>query len=310
MADGWTKIAVVLVALIFLQSAGVNLLGSLGLGGTAAPAGTTTTATGGVTTVVTSDTKTTVTLSGINKYVTGTKLTSEYAKVFKNGFDQGQVSLNSGTFDSSPDVPLKVYYFENSSTYYTQKVEKVVPPRGTLDLQGEGMAWDTGLTLTSYNSDDQPNTAQAIGASTTKIMGFKYASTSQKGFGNPQCSEHSSPVVVVCFEYNTTFTGVEMKDSNGAIQASAATPASLAGLNASNTMKCYAGNGVYNGGEQRYKAAITSNTDPNAISIGVYFEDCDMDLNADNGAEIWSTHDEDNTNLGYTSYQKMSLPLS
>ena len=299
------KQTILVIAVLVLLAQSFGYIGS--------PAATPSGQNGGTITVQTSPEDVTVTLGGVNAYVISTRLTSEYGRVFKDGFDYGLVSLNSGSYTESPAKTDKIYFFENSSTYYTEKQEKVIPSTGTADYQAKGIAWDTSLTLTFYNDDDQPNTAQAQDASTTKTVGIKYAASSQKGFGNPQCALKNVAPATVCFEYNSTSDSAPaMKLEGVAVKQAVSIPASLQGLNASWSMACFEGKGVYNSGFQKYSVDITSNSDPTSgagSNIGVYYEDCDFDFNADNLDEIWSTHDEDNNNLG-ASYQHDTITRS
>ena len=62
-----------------------------------------------------------VSFTGYNKYITGTALPTEYVRILQkdSGNDFGQKSMNSGTLSVEPNVDYKLYWGENSSTYYT-----------------------------------------------------------------------------------------------------------------------------------------------------------------------------------------------
>jgi len=259
----------------------------------------------------------TVTLSAVNAYQTGTKITTEYAKVYNNGFDEGLVSTNAGTFEADVNDKIRLYFFENSSTYYTQKKEITIKDEGQAKYQGDAMQIDTSPTLTFYNDDGDSNTAQSIGADTVKTVEIKYAATSKRAFGNPQCSSVGGvQEMTICFHYNTSaYTSVEMKDASGNKASSSAVPNKLAAYgNTSFGWSCYKAAGIKNSGEQRYKVDLTSGTpDPLGSQgnyVSVYYEDCDFDIDADNSAEIWGFEDEDNNDLGSTTLTRDLITVS
>lgn len=252
---------------------------------------------------------TTITFRAVNKYQTPTAITNEFVLLFKDGFDAGLISVEGGTVTATPNDVLTLYWFENSSTYYTDKEIITVPDRGTFDLQGQAKQFDTSMTLTFFDEDDTSNTAQVLGADDEAIMAIKYKASSKRAFGNPGCP---GAKVAICFEYNTSvYDAVEIM-VGGVPQPTIATPTTLSNFgNASFAFSCYAGDGVENTQSKKYTVRVdTGNRDPGTTDdIAVYYEDCDFDRNANTGAEIYGFVDESNNDLG-TKFQRDIIEMS
>lgn len=301
MADGINKwLPWIIIGLVVWQIyGGQQATPQATLGGNTASSGT-----GLAITHVTEDT--TFTLSGVNKYAIGTKITTEHARVYvsnTNGMtDQGYVSLNSGTFTATPvNDAVRIYFYENSSTYYTERVDVAqVPDAGTVRKEGKGVTYSTAATFTYYNDDDTPNTAQAISNSQVKTLAIKYEAENDKAIGNPYAPADKN-FVYVCLDINTTaWSTVKMPE----LTMVDGVPNTIAILNSSSfSWACYKGARVEDGTSQKYKVEVTAQNKDNGVGNQITYciEDQDYTINSITGDEIYGAVDNTLTGLGMTA---------
>lgn len=240
-----------------------------------------------------------ISFTGQRMFLSGTALTNEWVRVIRIGskMDLGLISENSGTVSVTPNANYKLYYGENSTTYYTVVEDYKAPCQDSADNKvGVECLIDTAPTTTTFDENGQVMTAtqngQAIGASEVVDMEFKVKVAADSCYGNPQ-----SPVKnAVCFDYNSTVFD-SIKANTPSIKApysiSAAKTAGLA-------QACYELNLLKDTESQvltiTFDATATQPTSDHNVTVSI--EDVDVDLNQDTLEEIWGFEDETNTNLG------------
>ena len=245
--------------------------------------------------------------TGVNKYLKGTALTTDFVRVIKQGsiMDLGQISMNSGTVSLSPSATYKLYYGENTSsdTRYTSVETYVAPCQDATDNKvGTLCTVDTAPTITIYNSDGQVLTngsnVQAIAQDEVVDVEVKVKVAADKCYGNPESGKKNA----ICFGYNsTTYESVKANTPS-----SAATPYSIGNIQSTGfATSCYELNLLEDTASQiltvTLKPASGKNPAPDSSdNITIKLEDVDFDLNQDTLEEIWGFEDESNNNLGAT----------
>lgn len=261
---------------------------------------------------------TTLSLSAVDFYSPTTALGSSKERLFLGGVDKGNVS-NGGTTTISPLDPITVYYGRDSqfneadgvagSWYYA--VKETSPAyttsnrdrcTGALSLQGE-LRKNGSISFTFYNEDGTAGSAQAMTTSTEYNVEFQLKAPANAGYGNPapECANKN----IACLVYNsTTFNSISV-DNLGVVSPTRLIDTAFTDTE-NNTIDCFNWNPMYDNEKKLFNVAITtSDVEPvNGDAIAVVIDDCDLDLNADTGAEIWGLEDEDRNNLGAT-YQKV-----
>jgi hypothetical protein len=126
-------------------------------------------------------------------------VTASHPNVYVNG---ATVSDTDGAFNSVAGQPYRL--LSNASGYYnswttgTTKCQSDEPV--TIGLYQNGTA-----TVTMYNADDQPTTAQAVGTEDSKNFKFKISAPKSQCFGNPQAKDVDSKAgIIIGLDYNTT----------------------------------------------------------------------------------------------------------
>jgi len=255
----------------------------------------------------------TISFTGQNKFITSTALTSEYVRVMeRNGLvnDFGQKSLNSGTLAVEPGKAYKLYWGENSSTYYTE-VEDYTG-HSTDNVQPKTVALctiDTSPTITVYDENGQVQSssanAQALGASEVVTVGVKLKATADKCYGNPDAPGTNA----VCFDYNSTvFKKISMPGKTAITAPYSVSSAKAAGM----AEACFPVDKVADTGSSTFDLTLEaqSSQPTNAHNITGTFEDVAFDLDGDNLDEIWGFQDEVNNNLGDTSANTFTIYVS
>jgi len=253
--------------------------------------------------------------TGQRMFVAGTALTSSHVKVLKmNGGtvvkDLGYKSMDSGTVSLSPNANYKLYYGENSTTYYTAPETYVAPcQESTDDKVGVLCTIDTSPTITVWNENGAVNTdtsaEQEIAADEVVSVEVKIKATADECYGNPDCPGDNA----ICFEYNSTIIQ-SVKASSG----SQAMPYIIGAASAAGEVTtCYKSAKIADTGSETLTVTITpaSGQNPTDVDdITIKYDDCAFDINADSLAEIWGFEDEDNNNLGDTSVETTEIYLN
>lgn len=242
--------------------------------------------------------------TGQNMYLAGTAVTTEYVRVLRQGsiMDLGQISTNSGTVALTPGATYKLYYGENSTTYYTGLETYNAPCQdATDDKVARLCTMDTAPTLTIYNENGQVVTGAstdvtAIAADEVVDVEVKIKAAADKCFGNPDAPNGNA----ICFKYNSTYY-TNVKTDTPAIS----TPYNISNILSATgyAISCYDLPKVADTDSVIIPVTIeATSTDPNGgvagANISVIIDDIAFDLNADNLEEIWGFEDEDNNALG------------
>lgn len=237
-------------------------------------------------------------LTGQRMFLTGTPLTTEFARVISADKKQDvMVSMNSGTLGTTPKKVYNIYYGENSTTRYATKEAYTAPCQEATDAKvGELCTIDTSPTITETNEDGtlNPSGAQAVAISDSVQMELKVKVSADECYGNPQSTKDNA----ICFAYNSTVYE-EVSASTGDLPES--DPDSIASIKpAGFSVSCYKLPKLKDNGVAEMTVTITArNVEPGAgDDITYYLEDTDMDINADTLEEIWGFEDEDDNNLG------------
>lgn len=242
--------------------------------------------------------------TGQKMYVTGTALTTEYVRVIRQGSikDLGQISLNSGTVSTTPNAKYKLYYGENSSTYYTNVEDYTAPCQDASDDKvGILCTIDTAPSITVFdeygNVQSATANAQAIAASEQVDIEIQIKAAADKCYGNPGAPKKNA----VCFDYDGgNFTSVKVNNAK-----SISAPYSIS--NAKATAKaesCYEFDLIADTGKIKLPITLKTVTGQNPgvnQNITISVEDIGFDLNQDTLEEIWGYEDESNNNLGATT---------
>ena len=241
-----------------------------------------------------------VSFNGVNKYASGTALTSEYVRVLRlnnGGKDLGAKSLNSGALSVTPEADYKFHFFFNSSgpssTYYVDTQDYTAKIQDSVDnVVGQGCAIDTDPTVTVRTSSGQTQTAasnaQAISAAATVNVEVDIRAHTDKCYGTPNAPKGNA----ICFGYDTTYF-TTVKPNTKWISV----PRSVTGLSLG-TVKCYEFATIADGQRETLTVKLTANAEPTtAHNISIYIDDISFDLNADNLAEIWDFTDESGNQL-------------
>ena len=217
--------------------------------------------------------------------------------------DLGTKSIISGTLSTAPAGSYKLYWGENSSTYYTHKEDYTAPCQDAVDDKtAELCTIDTAPTITAFNEYGQPQSGGAnnvsIGTGEEKETTIEIKTAADKCYGNPDAPSGN----VVCFEYNTgNYTKVEVV---GGTKISAPYILSNA-LTVGRTQACYEFDKLQDIGKTIIPIKIEAKdsfdplgTGDEAGIITVSTNDIAFDLDADSLEEIWGFEDEDNNELG------------
>lgn len=253
--------------------------------------------------------------TGQRMFVAGTALTGEHVRVIRVGsiMDLGYKSLNSGTVSTTPNANYKLYWGENSSTYYTHAEMYQAPCQDAADDKvGVLCTIDTSPTITVFNENGVPNAdtsaEQDIGQDEVVTVEVKIKATADECYGNPQCAENGKSNAI-CFEYNTSVIQSVKASSAGSV-----IPYSLASSNvAGEAISCYESQPIKDTGSETLSVTITPASGQNPTDtddITISYEDCAFDLNADTLEEIWGFQDEDNNNLGDSAAETAEIYLN
>jgi hypothetical protein len=118
--------------------------------------------------------------------------------------DGAKVDDGAGAFNSVVGQPYRVLSNASQGGFYNAWTT------GTTDCQADkpvdvNLYSNASATLTFYNADDQPSTAQAIGTQDSKTYKFKISAPKSTCFGNPQAASlDASAGLIVGFDYNTS----------------------------------------------------------------------------------------------------------
>lgn len=246
-------------------------------------------------------------LTGQRMFLTGTALTSEWARVIKTNDDntikdKGQISMDSGTTDTKPRSPYKIYFGENSSTYYTQPMSYTAPcDDATDDKTGVLCTIDTTPTLTAFDEYGRPmsdsTNAQAMSASEVKDITVRVKVSADQCYGNPYAGDKKN---AICFKYNSSTGGMASVVANTETQD---TPYIISANNASTgyAIDCYELNLLKDTEYQDITVTLTASdsyVDSDKNNVTAIINDMAFDLDADTLDEIWGFEDEDNNELG------------
>ena len=311
---GWY--VAIIVGLIAFTPLGASLGINLGAA-TPATGTTTTTITGGGGPVIDHITEdTTLTFVAVNKFLPTTKITAdEGVKVFfENGeglFDEGNKSLVSGTATATPKDKYKLYFGNNdeSGAVYTQKIEGVVPDKGTLKLQGALVTIDEGVSMSWKDKYGSVGSTLTIGSDETYQAKIYLQVGADKGYGN----KYTGGTNVMCFVGNrSTSPGYSSIKLSGA--ETAALPNSIANnITKGSATWCYQFPIMEDNAIYENTVEITSTGDITAGDNGnitIFIEDVGMTLNADTGEEIIGVQDEDGNVLGTTRADKINVLIA
>lgn len=255
--------------------------------------------------------------TGQRMFLSGTAVTTEYVRVLKeNGGtmkDLAQTSLNSGTLATAPAGKYKLYYGENSTTYYTTAESYTAPCQdATDDKVGTICLIDTTPTITVFDENGQVQAvggtnAQAVGASDVIDVEVKVKVAADSCYGAPGSGKKNA----ICFYYNgTTFDSVKASTPVSSIPYSIASDASK---NSGYSQSCYELDLLQDTGFQVVTVTLdASATQPTSSNhnINISIEDVDYDLNQDTLTEIIGFEDESNNNLGSTTIVRGSIQVS
>lgn len=245
---------------------------------------------------------------------------------------------NGGTASVGPTQAVKVYFARDTeftssdgtaaSFYYVKPL--VVPPydpateatrdykrnTGNIDLSAE-LVKAGNLSFTYYNDDGDSNTAQAMGANDLATVSIKLEAANKAGWGNPLVSQCSGKNVIA-FEYNSTVLKRPQPDGLSTVACPKSITDVISGNVVNDTMACFSlpiMKDNVGGRKDVMEISIdleSKDTQPVSAneSIGVYTEDCDMDINQDTGAEIFGVEDEDQNDIGSALAKLGSIVLS
>lgn len=215
--------------------------------------------------------------------------------------DLGTKSLNSGTIGVEPKAQYKLYFGENSTTYYTSPVSKEGPCKdSTVAISGKLCTIDTAPTVTVLDEFGAAQSSgvnhQTIAASTTKDISIKVQPAAYKCYGNPNAPSKNA----LCLKYNSTsYTKVSATGASAISTPFSVTNDSATGY----VIECYEMPLISNSAPTTMPVKIEAAStwvNRDTQNISVYIKDVDMDLNAKTLAEIWGFQDEDNNRVGST----------
>ena len=255
-----------------------------------------------------------VSLTGQRQFLAGTQLTAEWARIIKvNGDntvkDKGQVSLNSGTSDTNPEGKYKIYFGENSSTYYTHPKDYTAPCKdATDDIAGNLCTIDTTPTLTFFDEFGRPSTATSIAAGDVKDVSVRVKVSADECYGNPNAPGKNA----ICLKYNSSSTGYTSVKASTPTQD---TPYLIASGNATTgyAIDCYELDLLKD--TEFQDITVTLKAADNFVystgqNVSVTINDIAFDLDADTLDEIWGFEDEDNNELGTTAQAGLHILLT
>lgn len=264
--------------------------------------------------------KPSISVKGQNMFLTGTAITTEYARVLeRNGVtkDLGQVSTNSGTLNTQANQQYNIYYGENGSTYYTAPELYTQPCQdAAVDKVGSLCTIDSSPTISvkdEYGAVQSASAnAQSIATSGEKTVTVRVTVGADKCYGNPAASTWNGATKkknAICFDFNNTvITSVKSNTPNIAAPK-IISDAKVANLGES----CYELDLL---ADNKYVElpitikAVSSQDPTTSHNITIKINDVDMDLDADSLAEIWDFQDESGNELGYSSATSGTIYIS
>lgn len=238
-----------------------------------------------------------------NMYTSGTSITTEYVRIFKqNGEekDLGYKSVNAGSLQLSPNEKYKFYFFMNTSpslNYYVDVQEYTGKVQDSVDnVIGQGCAVDNSLTYATLDDKGrvQANGTNVIDMSTNtkKDIALRIKSHMGKCYGNPDAPEGKGNVI--CIDY-TAGIGLSFSANTALVQ----TPSSIAS-NLTGSGVCFQFPILENGAGIDLPLSINSGSTEitSDHNMTVWADDLGFDINADDKSEIWGYTDEDGNRLG------------
>jgi len=265
---------------------------------------------------------TTVTVSATDVYSPSTPVGSQY--YWLNGQKQGYL-VSGGSFQASPGDKVKILFAENSTTYYGLEKEYTVPCQGTYSISEElfPMSTSEDWSVTLINDDGTSNTLanQTISAGLPKTVTVKLESAWNKAIGSPYIPGDNN---VLSCRYNTTaYDSIDLTDDAGNSIPTTSIPVFLPTQTLSKITwkswklpQLWSGQTTANGlaqtnswtGKLRLDPDDTYDPDGTAGSwdpagdIECRLDDVDYDLHQVTYDIIHGVEDEDNNNLGVTSF--------
>jgi len=244
--------------------------------------------------------------TGQRMFKTGTALTGEWVRVIRVGSskDLGLISMNSGTLAVTPKSNYKLYFGENSSTYYTHPMDYVGPSQdGTDDVVGEECYIDTTPTTTTFDEygqvqDGAGGNDQTLAASGTYEVAFRVKVSAEQCWGNP-----NSPVPnAACILYNSSaYTSITSDKQTANTPYSISSAYGTTGYNIVCFQQKLLQDNEFEDTKLTVKTSSTWADTHGNVNLTLYLDDAAFDLDQDTLAEIWGYEDESNNNLGCTS---------
>ena len=243
-----------------------------------------------------------------NKYLPTSLLTDHFARVFvtpageTSETDKGLIA-HGGSLTLAPFDTVRIYFGENSTTYYTEEFKTTLKDSGAIPLSAGLVGADTGLTFSKFDEDEAVSTFTTnftLGTAATTYY-VKVKAGSDLGWSNPTVTKGPA----MCLEYNTTAwkspsLTVETDPDKYAKMTIVGLPSSITTVAAMSYL-CWEGKIEGDGSATKYKLDLESNVNVDESTgnqIRFITEDVDIDIDADDTTKIIGYVDEDGNDLG------------
>lgn len=254
---------------------------------------------------------TTVSFNHVNLYSQGTTVTQGARILLFDGEMNSQVA-NGGSKTFSPGDQYKVLSgnlttaLTGGTDYYPQYHEGALPCGGTTTIQGKlAMAESQANTIFTYwNSNEQANTAQALGANDVKTAKIRFAVGDNRCFGNPYAAERGGKNIMCLTASSSNYASLELVTLSGTPIEAAPRPKAATAV-AGNDTWCYQWDVICDNNEFNAKLIIKAATEPvTATNISISLHDVSFDFDADTLALITGVEDEARTrnDIGVADY--------
>lgn len=298
---------VMMVAVVVIA---VSALGEKGV----TPSGTSTGSAGVATADICKIVTPSATLTGQRMFLSGTALTTEWARAVRiNGDstkkDIGSISLNSGNLPTVGNGKYQIYFGINATTasslYYPTIMSYTAPCLEAPDEIAGVVCRNSTPTITVFNENGDvmsttTHNEQQVDADDARTVTVRVRAGTDACYGMPGASKDNA----LCFRYNTSdFKAVTAETGVQDMPYEVTSTYGLTGFN----IACYKLGKVADNAQVDVKVKLEStSTNPTNASggangnVSIYTDDISFDLNADTLEDIIGFQDEDNNILGTT----------